>query len=271
MEKWATILFADIAGCAEVSNHLALQKYSEFLRQFHTAAKEAKERVLSRYKEQQDMEFSARGDEVCLILHKNEKPKSYIEDMRRAILYAIILKLGWLLSDHNQQRIEGSLLPTNLGIGIHRGPVWFDIYPCNIFGTENKKSSEGYCINFAKRVEGCSREGKYSRIFLSQEAKYLADKEIYFDAVRQFNLKGISPDPYLSEIKNIDIKYVLKKIKFEPHSGWLKDTTLHKYIEFAEIHRSTELWLSILLDLYLNGTQDERSSGGTYSSLSGQA
>ena len=257
-EKWATILFADIAGCAEVSNHHDLQRYSEFLKQFHEAASEVRKRVLSRYSEPQEMEFSVRGDEVCLILHKGKDAASYFEDMKRGILYAIFLKLGWLLSDHNQQRIESALLPMNLGIGIHHGPVWVDIYPCNIFG-KDRESSEGYSINFAKRVEGCSRQGTSSRIFLSQAAKYLADEAIQLDQDRQFDLKGISPDPYLVEVKDIDVGSILKRTDFEIPHGWLPDSTLQKYIEVAQIHSGTEQWLTRLLHLYLKGLNEERS------------
>jgi tetratricopeptide (TPR) repeat protein len=260
-ERLATILFADIVGCAEVSNHYALSSYAKFLKQFHETARVAKERVLSSYSDPEDMEWSVRGDEVCLILHKGTTLTDYIEDINRAILYAILLKLEWLLSWHNEERIGRALLPTNLGIGIHHGLVWIDKYPGTTSGAAGKKSSEGYAINFAKRVEGYSREGKFSRIFLSQDARYLADSAIDFAEAKQFKLKGISPDPYLTEIKDIDIESILKRMDFELPNGWLKDTTLERYTEVAQIHSWTEFWLSRLLHLYAKGSNDERSLG----------
>lgn len=51
----------------------------------------------------------------------------------------------------------------------------------------------------------------------------------------------------------------MKRIDFEIPHGWLTDTTLQKYIEIAQIHSGTELWLTKLLHLYLKGINEERS------------
>lgn len=257
--KQATILFADIAGCAEVSNNHGLEDYAQFLKGFHEAAILARKSVLSSYKEPEEMEFSVRGDEVCLILHSKDDGNSIKEDVQRAILYAIILKLNWLLSKYNQTRVNNSLTPRDLGIGIHHGPVYFDIYPDNIFGGNNIKSSEGYSINFTKRIEGCSRKGRFSKIFVSKEIEFLANRElIKFRDGEQFDLKGITTQPYIYEIENVEhIETFLSGIEIKEPSQGFPFTAREKYIKTSHIH-ANNLWLKDLLLFFFNAIGDSR-------------
>jgi len=259
MQKQATILFADIIGCSEISNNCSVGEYSRIIKQFHETAISTKKAFLSSYIEPDQIEFSLKGDEVCLILHKKDNDlKSNFEDTKKAILFAILLKLNWLLCDYNRRRIENSLLHRDLGIGIHSGPVWFAQFPYNLLSGKSGKSSEGYSINFTKRIEGCSREGKHSKIFISAEAAYLSDRRVIaLDEGRQFDLKGISTKTHIFEIKHIDKEFLIKELNITKPLKF-PFTTRQEYIRAALTH-AKEYWLDTLLFLFFKASNDKKS------------
>jgi hypothetical protein len=247
--KQATILFADIADCSEVSNNLSINDYAKFLQEFHETAYLSKDMVLSAYKEPDEMEFSIKGDEACLILHKNKNHKSCMEDVQNAIIYAIILKLNWFVSKYNQKRVRNSLLPRGLGIGIHHGAVFYTNYPHNFFGQHGEQSSEGYSINLAKRIEGTSRDGKYSKIHVSEDIVYLTDKrKVKFYKGKHFDLKGITTNVDIFEIeKLLAIESFLEEIKAKrKQPRWGLSAVQRKYIKTGPIH-AQDFWLDELL------------------------
>ncbi|HUU26353.1 MAG TPA: hypothetical protein VM123_00950, partial [archaeon] len=60
---------------------------------------------------------------------------------------------------------------------------------------------EGFSINYAKRIESCSRIGKNSHIFLSKEAaRYLEDNPIVFSRMTA-PIKGIEESAEVFEVK----------------------------------------------------------------------
>jgi hypothetical protein len=113
-------------------------------------------------------------------------------------------RLRFILPEEN-----GNLAPQQIGIGggIHVGKV--------AFATDvNDKHSvinqiEGFSINYAKRVESCSRNGKFSRVFLSKEAVgFLKDAPIIF-ASSMMPLKGIEDNAEVYEVQSglFDMKF----------------------------------------------------------------
>ena len=211
----APILFADIIGCSEVSNNCSIEEYDAFMNEFHEICVKTRDLIFPKNEYSvEEMESSIRGDEICLILHSgrdiekgyfstfNEEKDRIVKDVKNSILFAVGLKLTWLISEYNRQRIRSSLLPRDLAIGINIGPVMFSVHPA----TGREKSSEGYSINLAKRIEGAAREGVHSKIFVCKEFKYICDENeipVEFDKERVFELKGITTPPYLHEIKDI--------------------------------------------------------------------
>ncbi len=207
----ATILFADMVGCSEISNNSGVTEYNKILSQFHIIANEVKDKILNDYSRDK-IEFKVCGDETCIILHSG-KPYSQddrnlpsiedsSEDIKNIIRFALALKLKWLISDYNKERMRNFLTPRNLGIGIHLGQVVYEERKWS----ENK-ASEGYAINLAKRIEGASRKGEYWSIFLSEPVKQVLkslNTSFDFDSVdlpEQF--KGITTPPKIYELKDI--------------------------------------------------------------------
>ncbi len=218
-EFQAVILFADIMNASEISNNVSIAEYAGIINQFHKRASDVYEFIgLQRY-QNNSVEMSLRGDEVCLILHSlpledtgNEKEKidaALKRDIRNAILFAIAIKLLWRASAYNQSRINQDLFPRDLGVGIHQGPVYF-YKDNNLPSSLNKnEASEGYALNLAKRIETESRNGKASKILVSGSVRYWSEKipipVTYGDRhIPQNSLKGISTEFSLYEITKVE-------------------------------------------------------------------
>jgi tetratricopeptide (TPR) repeat protein len=256
--KEATVLFADIIGCSVVSDNYTIKDYNKFLNNFHESAIQCKKMFVSRSQgwSSEKMEFSVRGDETCLILHSVDKKN----DIETTILFAIFLNFFWLVNKENQERIKADKLPRELGIGINQGFVWYDDHLLDEGINkeyEKKKTSEGYTINLAKRIEGASRNGRESKVFVSEEIKCIAEKLpltfkflkmlnnekesffISFDEGKRYDdLKGISNPPYIYEIINFGeiINFsplIIQKIRdlLIPSNSKFP---IDKYIEIAE-------------------------------------
>jgi len=159
------ILFADVIGCSEISNHLSIKEYNKFIGDFQHCFKRICEHYRNlKYKEHQYDFFDCktRGDEGCLRVFVLREEDFLAKDIDIAINIALDLKRSWLLMPYNQKRIRERHLPADIGIGIHAGKVFI-----NQDGEgESKYRPEGYAINLAKRVESESRGGKFSHLLV---------------------------------------------------------------------------------------------------------
>ena len=266
----AIILFADIIGCSEVSNNRSIEDYDVFINEFHDICVKTRDLLFPKKEYSvEEIESSIKGDEICLILHSGrdiesdyfssfeiEKDK-IVKDVSNSILFAVGIKLTWLISQYNRERIKCSLLPRDLGIGIDIGPVSFSVHPA----TGREKSSEGYSINLAKRIEGVSRAGKHSKIFISKEIKYICNENnipIEFETEKVFDLKGITTPPYLHEIKDIiDSKIVTDSSIMNELKG-LPSQYIELYYKTAIINEQ-EFWLRKLVGYILLASTDKRA------------
>ena len=245
-QKVGTILFADIEGCSTVSDILNISDYNNFIESFHKAAIKTRKMCFSKFDgwDSSKIEFTTRGDEACVILHSGDETN----DVKLAFSFAIYLKLLWLLGKDNQERIKAGKSPRELGIGIHQGLVFYD-YHCvderKGGGFRKVETSEGYAINLTKRIESASRNGKYSKIFVSEKVKYIAKKTIFFiefDEGKKYEMKGISNPPYLYETKIIDEETI---IEFIPELPKIDPNILDKYIELAN-ENEHEFWSNLV-------------------------
>ncbi|MBU1628219.1 adenylate/guanylate cyclase domain-containing protein [bacterium] len=196
------ILFADVVGCSEVSNHKTLKKYNNFISSFQ----ECFTKVCEHYRDTEYatnnksfFDYQARGDEGCLKIFVPDREDLSV-DIDNAINIALDLKRKWLLGQENELRINSGLLPVDMGIGIHAGKVWV-----NEEKGDTKYRPEGYAINLAKRIESESRGGKFSHILISESARgelYLLKDEYTYRFGKPFTIspKGISHDIKVFEI-----------------------------------------------------------------------
>ncbi|MHC4527013.1 MAG: adenylate/guanylate cyclase domain-containing protein [Planctomycetota bacterium] len=206
-ERDIVVLFADVVGCSEISNHAGHAGYNEFITRFQVCFKD----VCTHYKREEydESEYpffqvDTRGDEGCLKIFVSKRD-DLSRDIDVALNIALDLKRKWLFQRYNRERINRGLLPVDIAIGINAGKVWV-----------NKETDErgrpryrpeGYALNLTKRIEGESRGGKFTHILLSESARgqlyNLKDEPAYrFDVPFSITPKGIARDIKVFEVKH---------------------------------------------------------------------
>lgn len=245
-DRDATILFVDVVGCSEISNHLTLKIYNDFIEMFKNTFNEVCEYYKNTFYDEHEhvlFNYEARGDEGCLKIFVGKKDDALARDIDVAISIALDLKRKWLLNKHNDDRIKEGLLPVDLAVGIHFGKVHV-----------KNGNAEGYAINLAKRIESHSREGDFTHILISEAAHgkldHLKDEKVYrFAPAFTINPKGISHTIRVFEIKHhylptdwqeiiednpIDVSMIFDK--------YSQDAI--KTVELAYNSNPTNLWLA---------------------------
>lgn len=175
----ALILFADVIDSSKYSSVLGVIEYGKQLLGF-------KEKFIELgnlfFPEVGDKTIAfkrveARGDEG-VVFYVPEDLNTYPELIFKAVQFSLELKA--ILE------IQGGLNPSGtspkamqIGIGIHFGEV-ATVAGSVLNDAEGRYQSiitdiMGYEINYAKRLESCSRVGKFSNIFLSMDAVALLD------------------------------------------------------------------------------------------------
>jgi class 3 adenylate cyclase len=209
-ERETIIMFVDIMGASEVSNHKSLKQYWEFVNKFQDLFRRVCDRQIREMYDEEDLDFiqhTERGDEGLLMFYRPTDQAGISADIDTAINIALELKREWLCLEENSERITKSgLLPVNLAVGIHAGRTYLEKKP----KTDTNRGGwlpEGYAINLAKRVESYSRQGRFTHIFLSEAAhgylNSLPDERLYlFDSPQVFSPKGISRDIRVYEVKH---------------------------------------------------------------------
>lgn len=202
------VLFADIVGASEVSNHKTLSEYNAFLAEFRRVFLDVTDdHKASWYAEHEHQYFNAsvRGDEGCLMIFVPNRA-DLAEDIDTAVNIALDLKRRWLMTPDNRRRVnECGLLPSDLAIGIHVGRAYINVQTGG--NDASKYRPEGYSINLTKRIEGASRDGKFTRIYVSEAARgelHLSTDELTYTlaAPHSIEAKGISRDIRVYEVKH---------------------------------------------------------------------
>lgn len=239
------ILFADVVGCSEISNHKTLAGYSKFITSFQKCfEKVCKYYEENEYKNRKEyFDYETRGDEGCLKIYP---PGSYLaDDIDIALNIALDLKRMWLLEEDNNIRItESGLLPIEIAIGIHSGKAWLK-------EDEGVYKPEGYAINLTKRIESDSRKGEFSRILISESSynhiNHLRDERTYrfrepftitpkgisqnikvFEVKHHFLSTDWSVDPYdtsmiYDDLRDTDLEVIKKAYGCNPMNLWLAE------------------------------------------------
>lgn len=205
------ILFADIIGCSEISNHATLKDYNVILQAFQLIFMDITKKYEDKFYKSDDrthFKRQVRGDEGCLMIFRadSESVRQDIwaddaADIDTAITAALDLKRGWLLSKYNKGRIESGRLACDIAIGIHFGKAWIND------NSNGELQPEGYAINITKRIENYSREGAFTHIYISEAAYdrlyFLKNEMTYtFADPRLIKPKGFSQGINVFEVKH---------------------------------------------------------------------
>jgi tetratricopeptide (TPR) repeat protein len=241
----ATILFVDIMDSMELANYWSDKKYNDFLNEFQWT-------MLSQIElegKRGITDIKIVGDELAVFYSS----KNITEDIVRAIDLANALKIRWYVSHTNIKRVKEGKKIIDLGVGINTGSVTLDQRPFkkklgNL--VYRRKTFEGLAISMAKRIEGFSREGKYSKIMVGHRTKAelsKRDHDYEFEFRELHKFKGLSQAIPIFELKSCHSfqAEILAKYK---NLDWAI-----KQLERTRVYDPTNIWLLMtLIDIYVN-------------------
>lgn len=200
------IIFADVIDSSKYSSVLGIKQYCDNILRFQELFSSLANTYFSNAAyTNKYCSVRIHGDEGAVFLIAPEvRPDELIF---KAVQFSFELKARMELEFYEVNEAEKVPQKMTVGIGIHFGEVALVHrengklqvgIPPN-FGSVDRV--EGYTINYAKRVESCSRLGKYSQIFLSKEsADIIKNKPVILEKY-EANLKGISLNDDVSEVR----------------------------------------------------------------------
>lgn len=209
----AVILFVDLVGSVNLSDVLGPEKYDVVIKAFQGLVSDIGERVAKEFESQipSRVDIDVRGDQLIFIA-TDPSEASTKQFAKRILEMAIALKLRWLCTPPNPDRIDDGLAPIGLGMGLHFGPVLVGLLPRfsrNKWGKVERQdldSPEGFAINFAKRVESASRLGHSSGIILSQSMLALC---------RRAKLSIEVGNPMSIDVKGVEMREAMYELKWQ--------------------------------------------------------
>jgi len=238
----ATILFVDIIDSMEIANYWDTRKYNNFLNEFQDTML----RGISLHKKG-IKKVKLAGDELVVFYCS----KDISEDILNAIELANTLKILWYISYSNRKRVREGKKIFDLGVGINTGQVIKEYRP---FIKElakfvsKRKTFEGLPISLAKRIEGFSREGKYSRIMIGHRLMSELDKLFHdyeYESMGLQKFKGMAQRIPVFELKSCysrdaeilaeykDLNWAIRQLEhikvFDPSNIWLLMTLINIY------------------------------------------
>ena len=242
----AIIFFADIIGSATISEYTPEEEYDIFICEFQDIALHVIKENLKKYgyddEDKLFCEFTVRGDETVFILYTKNRDR----DIKTAISTAIELKRACFLSNFNRKRKGKSFY--NIGIGIHLGNVILKKHP-SIEGTTRKFNAEGYAINLAKRIEGYSREGKFSKIMLSKKITDIATLPMILSNRIDVPLVGIYGSYPIYELQ---VYGQIEDVEITPH---IEPKDIDYYVAALE-SSGYDMWLLLTVARYFYDEED---------------
>jgi glucose-1-phosphate thymidylyltransferase len=259
----AIIFFADVIGSATISEYTSKEDYDAFICEFQEISLKIIKKNLERYGYDEEdrafCEYSVRGDEAVFILYTKNRER----DVKTAISTAIELKREFFLSKFNKNRKGKSFY--DVGIGIHYGDVVLKQHP-NIRETNKRFNAEGYAINLTKRIEGYSRNGKFSKIMLSKKISDIISLSIILSEridvplvgiygscpIYELQVYGDIEDPeYAPQVTPLDIDYYVAALESSPHDMWLLLTVARYYYD-EEDYLTTQKYYREAIERYPN-------------------
>jgi class 3 adenylate cyclase len=235
----------DLMNSVALSTALSLWEYNDLISDYQAVLREVLESISATYPVG---EFYLGGDQLAVFFYDpaDAEVREQVEELRRnlsgggisaadgrmdssatgrlaelelalaghrdralygALRCAVAVKNAWIAHPRNVLRVETDQPVLDVGIGINSGNV---VLQRRGDGTQR---IEGFAINFAKRVEGFSRHGRYCRIMLSRTAyetfrgivveNTMLKQRAFFQTYtpEEGRLKGLSPGTEVFELK----------------------------------------------------------------------
>ncbi len=156
------IIFCDLVGSSEVATEVSPDDYAKYIQSFYFAGTAALKFAyeIGWKEERHSLLRETTGDELLIM----KKVVDIDQDIFTALAFVYTFKLYWLMSAYTVKKILNHRPPREISFGLHVGDM-------ARVGQSEKWVS--YDINIAKRVEGISREGMSSNVYVT---KYIAEK-----------------------------------------------------------------------------------------------
>ena len=206
--KTATILFVDLVGSSGAASFMTSSGYNDHLSTFKTLINDTCDQLFDRESGETDVyQKQVQGDQGFFLFASSwttddkERKAAIEKDIIEILRLALQIKYRWQLEPINIKLIEANKKPFEIAIGINTGTV--GIKRKN--GNGHNYVTEGYAINLAKRIEGESRKGSYSKIFVGESTYGLyldrpGENPIRFKRQELSPLKGIAGNIRIYEI-----------------------------------------------------------------------
>jgi class 3 adenylate cyclase len=241
----ATILFIDLMNSVALSTALSLWEYNELITDYQAVLREVLDSISASYPVG---EYYLGGDQLAVFFYDSDDAavRAEVDELRREVsrgggvpareadraaltarlaeleaqlsshrdraLYgalrcAVAVKNAWIAHPRNVLRVATDQPVLDVGIGINTGNVVLQQRG------DGSRRIEGFAINFAKRVEGFSRHGRYCRIMLSRTAyetfrgivveNTMLKQRAFFQTYTpsEGTLKGLAPGTEVFELK----------------------------------------------------------------------
>ena len=234
------MLFADLMNSTEMAKILTLHEYDEMIVDFQTTMFDVATTHLRDFGyigNGLDSEWSIGGDELRVFLYSG----SHHFDLRNALLIALKIKLGWLVSAFNQRILKEGRLVSRIGVGINSGKVIKDVRTWrNELGLA-QPNVEGYAINLTKRIESSSRNGEVYQVMVGDSFCRLCGNgshlNVEFTRPKTHEFKGLG--------QNIAVYEVVSFINHEivPSMPPSMQQDLVKKMEYAVTQPMPEPWI----------------------------
>jgi tetratricopeptide (TPR) repeat protein len=237
----ATILFIDLMNSVALSNSLSLWEYNELINEFQHTLHEVLDELPKRFPVG---EFYLGGDQLAVFFYNPDDVLEYragtpspeprtsrrrisppppsaeelgaqqrqiAENRNRALFGALRLAVSfknhWISHQRNMDRLASDQPVLDVGVGINTGNVVLEERG------DGRARIEGYAINFAKRMQGFARHGRFCKIMFSKQAyenfrsivveHAMLKQRAFFQAwtPQEGLLKGLTPGTQVYELK----------------------------------------------------------------------
>jgi class 3 adenylate cyclase len=276
----ATILFVDLMGSVAISNHLTVWEYNTLINEYQNELRKVIDQIRQSYPVG---EYYIGGDQLAVFFYDPADIAVYLqidrlrssgadeaeiaplvekmEFAQKRALYgalrcAIAIKNSWIGHTRNIVRVNSQQPMLDVGIGINTGQV---VYQRRGDGLDR---IEGYTINFAKRVEGYARHGRFCKIMFSKRSYELFRQTVVRHVMMKQRAAFEAYEPQPGMLKGLAPGTKVYELKFFHRLAGIgipeQQVDLFNQIF---LHDPTNLWAYVnLVNYYLHVSNDTNSA-----------
>lgn len=200
----ALIVFVDVIDSSKHSSILGIMCYADLLLKLQGLFKELGDLYFPRLDNITSYsDVSARGDEGTIFYINNSVSPD--ELVFKAVEFVVELKAKLEILTNEAEESDRIPRRMKVGAGIHIGEVATIVElekDENGIGRSIISGISGFSINYAKRIESCSRKGRFSKIFLSKQAASWLDSYPIISEKYVLPIRGVAENEDVFEVRS---------------------------------------------------------------------